>query len=154
MSLFRKLAWLFDRRKKENDLRDELAFHLSEESPEGRRELGNLTLVMEDTRATWSWIWLEQFFQDLRYASRTMLSNKAFTALAALSLALGIGANTAVYSFLDAVLLRSLPVADPQSLVVLNWHAKPSKGNHDFVMHGMSGSTWDASDGGEESGIF
>ncbi len=141
MSFFRKFGWLWKRNSKENDLRDELAFHLSEESAEGRPTLGNLTLVMEDTRAAWSWIWLEQFFQDLRYAARTMLQNKAFTALAALSLALGIGANTAIYSFMDALLLRSLPVPDPQSLAVINWHAHPSS-SRDSVMHGMSGSTW------------
>ena len=53
-----------------------------------------------------------------------MLKNRLFTALAALSLALGIGANTAIYSFMDAILLRSLPVADPASLVVLKWRSK------------------------------
>ncbi len=150
MTLFRKLAWLFHRRKKEDELREELAFHLEEE---GARDLGNVTLVMEDTRAAWSWIWIEQLFQDLRYALRTMLNNKAFTILAALSLALGIGANTAIFSFMDALLMRSLPVRDPQSLAVLNWHARPSESSRDFVMHGMSGSSW-AANGGEESGIF
>ena len=63
--------------------------------------------------------------QDVRYGCRTMFANKAFSALAVLLLALGIGANTAVYSLMEAVLLRSLPVADPESLVVLNWHSPP-----------------------------
>ena len=54
-----------------------------------------------------------------------MLKNRTFTALAALSLALGIGANTAIYSFMDSILLRSLPVRDPASLVVMKWHSKP-----------------------------
>ncbi len=147
MSLFRKLAWLFHRRKKEHELREELAFHLEQEG-----DLGNVTRVMEDTRAAWSWIWLEQFFQDLRYAARTMSNNKAFTILAALSLALGIGANTAIYSFMDALLMRSLPVRDPQSLAVLNWHAPPTE-RGESVMISMSGHYWD-SNGGEESGIF
>jgi macrolide transport system ATP-binding/permease protein len=53
-----------------------------------------------------------------------MMANRAFTALAILSLALGIGANTTIYSFMDSILLRSLPASDPESLVVLNWHAK------------------------------
>src|SRR5580698_2349100 len=132
MTFFRKIAWLFHRRKKEDDLRDELAFHLEQES-----DLGNVTLVMEDTRASWSWIWLEQFFQDLRYAARTMLNNKAFTMLAALSLALGIGANTAIYSFLDALLLRTLPVTNPQTLVVLNWHR--SERTASGVVHSATG---------------
>ena len=60
----------------------------------------------------------------LRYAFRTMAANRVFTLLAVSSLALGIGANTAIYSFMDAILLRSLPVPDPESLVVLNWHAQ------------------------------
>ena len=60
--------------------------------------------------------------------------------LAILSLALGIGANTAIYSFMDSLLLRSLPVSDPESLAVLNWGANPT--GRDFVMRGMSGSTW------------
>jgi macrolide transport system ATP-binding/permease protein len=157
-SFFRKLTWLRQRRQKEDDLRDELQFHLDQESEElhsqglstdqaqhaARRDLGNLALVKEDTRATWSWTFLEQLAQDLRYAARTMGNNKAFTALAALSLALGIGANTAIYSFLDALLLRSLPVADPGSLVVLRWHSKPgARRTGDFVMEGMHGSVYD-----------
>jgi diaminopimelate decarboxylase len=63
--------------------------------------------------------------QDIRYGCRTMFANKAFSALAVLSLALGIGANTTIYSFMESILLRSLPVADPESLVVLNWHSRP-----------------------------
>jgi macrolide transport system ATP-binding/permease protein len=90
--------------------------------------------------------------QDLRYALRTMINNCAFTALAALSLALGIGANTAIYSFLDSLLLRSLPVSDPASLVVLNWHAKAWR--KDFVMQGMSGSVYDDPKLGSTSDIF
>lgn len=70
------------------------------------------------------WTFGEQLLQDLRYALRTMLKSRAFTALAVLSLALGIGANTAIFSFMDAIMLRSLPVSDPGSLTMLNWHAK------------------------------
>src|SRR5262249_46662664 len=120
-----------------------------------RRELGNLTRVRENTRAVWGWTFLEQLVQDLRYALRAMVHNRAFTALAVLSLALGIGANTAIYSFLDSILLRSLPVAEPGSLVLLNWHSKPPKGarpNH--VMHGGDGETWGDANTGESSGVF
>jgi len=161
-SFFRKLTWLRQRRRKEDDLRDELQFHLDEESDQlraqgladdearqsARRDLGNITLVKEDTRATWSWTSLEQLVQDLRYAARTMRNNKAFTALAALSLALGIGANTTIFSFLDALLLRSLPVADPASLVVLRWHSKLGAWRtDDFVMEGMHGEVYDDASG-------
>ena len=164
-AFFRKLSWLRRRPSKEDELREELQFHLEEEAEErqaqglaneearraARRDLGNVTLVQENTRAAWGWTLLEQLGQDLRYAFRTMAANRLFTLLAVVSLALGIGANTAIYSFMDAILLRSLPVADPESLVVLNWHAKTT--GPDFVMHGMSGSSWDDSRG-ITTGIF
>jgi hypothetical protein len=165
-SFFRKLLWLIRRRDKEAELREELQFYLAEEADEHEarglaqeearraalRELGNLTLVEENTRAAWGWTLAEQFGQDLGYAFRTMRANRLFTALAVASLAFGIGANAAIYSFMDAILLRSLPVSDPQSLVVLNWHAKSTA--RDFVMHSMSGDTWGDSKSGETSDIF
>src|SRR5262249_29379811 len=137
------------RREKDAELHDELEFHLSEETKEqieaglrpdaarsaARRELGNLSLVQEDTRSTWGWLFLDQLTQDLRYAFRTMRANRLFTLLAMLALALGIGANTAIYSFLDAVLIRPLPVADPQSLIVFQWHTNTQ---HDTVIHGRA----------------
>jgi len=160
-SLIRKLIWMTRRREKEAELRDELAFHLSEEAaergPDGaRRELGNVALIEEDTRSAWGWIWLEQLAQDIRYALRAMRHNPTFTALAALSLALGIGANTAIYSFMDAILLRSLPVSDPASLVVLNWHNRGihTRGEKDRVIYGMSGNTWGDEKTGITAGIF
>jgi len=165
-SFFRKLIWLAKRRRKEEDLRDELQFHLDEEAEQGqaeglaeqqarwaaRRELGNLVLVREDTRAMWGWTILEQLGQDLRYAFRTMAANRLFTLLAVSSLALGIGANTAIYSFMDSILVRSLPVSDPGSLVVLNWHAKVA--GRDSVMKSMSGTTYDDPKTGTTAGIF
>ncbi len=69
-------------------------------------------MLKEDTRASWGWTPLTQLAQDLRYAARMAIRNPAFTILAALSLALGIGANTAIYSFMDALLMRQLPVPD------------------------------------------
>jgi len=155
---FRKLKWLAERRRKEEELRAELEFHIDEEAEQSgsdaaRRELGNLTLIREDTRSAWGWTMVEQFAQDLRYAFRTMGANKLFSLLAILSLALGIGANTAIYSFMDAILVRSLPVSDPGSLVVLNWRAKEFKWDG-FVLHSISGSTWDEPGKGTESGIF
>src|SRR5947207_11925546 len=88
--------------------------------------------------------------QDLRYALRIVASCPLFTAMAALSLALGIGANTAIYSFMDSILVRSLPVQDPESLVVFNWHSK------DFpaVAHSLNGGTWKDPRLGMVSGNF
>jgi macrolide transport system ATP-binding/permease protein len=166
-SFFRKLNWLVRRHDKEGELREELQFHLEEEAEEkqaegasaeearwtARRALGNVTLVQEDTRSAWGWTMVEQFGQDLRYAFRTMKGNRLFTFLAVLSLALGIGANTAIYSFMDSILLRALPVSEPESLVVLNWNAKPAK-RGGFVLHAISGSTYDDPKTGITAGIF
>jgi macrolide transport system ATP-binding/permease protein len=173
-SFLRKLSWLRHRRRKEAELSEELQFHLDEEAelrqaegleenqarPAARRDLGNITLVKENTRAMWSWTFFEQVAQDLRYALRTTIDNRVFTALAVLSLALGIGANTAIFSFMDSILLRLLPVSDPASLAVLNWHSNPPEkrgGSYEnaltFVMHGMDGSTYEDTNG-LGSGIF
>src|SRR2546421_700651 len=84
-----------------------------------RRAFGNATLAGEDVRAVWSWTAVEQLLQDLRYALRTLRNHAGFTAAAVLSLALGIGANTAIFSLIDALLLRSLPVRNPGELVQL-----------------------------------
>ena len=75
----------------------------------------------------------EQFAQDVRYAFRTMAARPLFTVMAVLSLALGIGANTAIYSFMDSILMRAMPVRDPASLVVLNWHARERSEGHRTV---------------------
>jgi len=155
----RRLRYYRHRREFEADLDEELRYHLamkrrdSGEEAGARRQFGNITLLKEESRATWSWTWCEQLLQDFRYALRTALHNRAFTALAALSLALGIGANTAIYSFLEAILLRSLPVSDPASLAVLNWHA-PRPKSEGFVMYSMSGHTYDDGKGGGTGGIF
>src|SRR5262245_5822100 len=173
-ALFRKLSWWLHRRRRERELDEELQFHLEEERDEqrasglpasqaawaARRDLGNLTLLREDARALWTWTALEQLAQDLRYGVRTMLKNRAFTALAALSLALGIGANTAIYSFMDSILLRSLPVSDPASLAVVKWRAKPfaygrrAMNGSEFVLRSISGSFYDDDAGGPTGFIF
>jgi len=93
---------------------------------------------------------LEQALQDLRYSLRTMAASPGFTAMATLSLALGIGANTAIYSFMDAILLRALPVQNPESLVVLNWHSK----SFPAVVHGLTGSNFRDAKTGQTSPNF
>lgn len=129
--LFRKLKWLTERRSKEAELYDELQFHLDEEAEalraEGRaaeqarwaarRDFGNVALIREETRAAWGWKTLAQMRQDARHAVRTMAHSKLFSALAVLSLALGIGGNAAMFSVLSAVLIRPLPYFEPDRLV-------------------------------------
>jgi predicted permease len=163
ISFFRKATWWLHRRRKEEQLREELQFHLAEEMDErqadglpaeearwaAQRDLGNATLLREDVRKLWSWLLIEQLAQDARYGLRGMFKNRTFTALAALSLALGIGANTAIYSFMDSILLRSLPVADPGTLIVVNWRSRPINGGP-FVMRSGDGHVY--RDGAERTG--
>ncbi len=84
-----------------------------------RRALGNLMLAKEDARAVSKWAWLESVFADIRYAFRVLRREPSFAAIAVITLGLCIGANAAVFSLIDAVLVRMLPVREPEQLMVL-----------------------------------
>jgi len=124
------MSW---RDSRDEDLDRELRSHLEAEALErqeqglspvdarnaARRALGNSGLIKENVRDAWGWTALEQVLRDARFGLRAMRKNPGFTAVAVLSLAIGIGAATSVFSILNAVLLRPLPVSEPARLVVL-----------------------------------
>ncbi|HYL75558.1 MAG TPA: ABC transporter permease [Bryobacteraceae bacterium] len=126
---------MFWRSKREKELEEELQSHLNmaeqdraargdnpaEAADSSRKEFGNVGLVKEVTRDMWRWTAFERFGQDLRYGLRLMARSKGFTAVAVLSLALGIGANTAIFSVLDALLLKRLPVPHPEQLYTFGY---------------------------------
>lgn len=117
MMFWRRLAYLLPwrRRAAERDMQEELKSIAEMADP---NELGNLTLAAEDARAEWGWTRLEQTGQDVRYALRTLRKSPAFTLTVVLSLAVGIGANTALFTLLNTVMWKLLPVKDPEGLIV------------------------------------
>ena len=126
----RRLLMLLRRRQFDADLREEMRLHRElreqEEIERGlspkeahyaaQRRFGNDLVLREESRNMWGWSSVEQLIQDVRYGVRQLRLSPAFTTVAVLSLALGIGANTAIFQLLDAVRLRSLPVTNPQEL--------------------------------------
>jgi hypothetical protein len=127
------MKWGFWQRK-EKQLDDEVQTHLkmAMEDRVGRgespaqaersvhREFGNVALVKEVTRDNWSWTWLERLLQDVRYGIRMLAKDPMYTGIAILTLALGIGANTALFSVINGVLLNPLPFPRPDELVAIH----------------------------------
>jgi len=116
----------------EDDLAEEMKLHLdlrSAQHPGSEREarvrFGNSTRLREDARAAWRWPTIESVMQDIRYGIRSLASSPAFTITAIVSLTLGIGANTAIFSLLNAIMLRTLPVKDPSQLVTVRINGHP-----------------------------
>lgn len=132
-ALYRRLLALVRRGQLERDLDDELAFHLAMREAEhiaagaaldqaearARRQLGNVTLLKEQARDAWTFPSLESWLQDTRFAGRSLRRSPGFTVVAVLTLALGVGITTAMFTIVDALILRPVPFRAPDQLAFI-----------------------------------
>ncbi|HXJ91377.1 MAG TPA: ABC transporter permease [Terriglobia bacterium] len=149
---WRRVKFLFQRGQFQRDLDEEMRHHLelgarthaeAGESPEesrfaAQRELGNALRLREESRDMWGWTLLETLLQDLRYGLRQLGRAPGLTAVVVLSLALGIGANTAIFSVINAAMLRMLPVQNPERLVQIGFQGRHSDNGESFAGQSFS----------------
>jgi putative ABC transport system permease protein len=160
--LLRRLQYWIHHRRHSRDLSEEIEFHRSlkqkelektglpaeEAAAASRRTLGNTFLAAENARGVWIWPWLEQLWQDLVYGARILRRGPAFAVTVILTLALAIGANTAVFSVVSAVLLNQLPYANPERLVMI-WERNAESGKNRDPVAPLNFQDWE-----KETSIF
>jgi len=123
MELLRRLSYLWNRRRLEREVAEEMAYHREMMPPDRRMNFGDDLRLREDARESWGWTWLDRLGQDVRYAFRSMRTSPGFTVAAVLVLAIGIGATVAAFSAFNIAVLRPFPVRDPDSLLRFGRHA-------------------------------
>jgi predicted permease len=116
-NLFRRLRYLLNRRRFDEELAGDMEFHREMAEREGGRHFGNTLQLREEAREAWGWTWIDRLSQDLRYAARVLRKSPGFTVAAVVILALGIGVNVAAFGFFNLMVLRPLPVRDPATLL-------------------------------------
>src|SRR5215470_15032583 len=149
--IYSRLYGLLRKKRIEQEMDDEMRFHLlmrtrenvergmrpDEAEREARRRFGNVGRIKDLARDIKGGGFMETLLQDLRFGARMLIRQPGFTLIAVLTLSLGIGANTAIFSVMDAVLIKSLPVKEPEQLALFEWRAGLS-----FRYGGMRGTSF------------